>query len=293
MYNSKPLIAVSACLLGKPVRYDGGSKSLPYLAHHLSTHCQLTELCPEVSIGMSVPRPPIQVVLENEKRLARGIADPNQEFTQPLKQCATQHLQQNPMVCGYILKARSPSCGINTTPIYQSGKPITTGSGIFAQQIQHQRPWLPLCNEEDLANPELRDHFLQRVFIQQQILQCQTQQDRRQLLDSLQLTLFSYGHSQVVDINDTQQEYFNQDLMTLMRAPAKETQHAIVIENIIEQLKISPHFLKETNGDWRLALAYLREKYSEHPQIKDQHYLVKNPHEWKLRFVDTPDAFPL
>lgn len=69
-------------------------------------------------------------------------------------------------VCGYIVKQRSPSCGLNDTPIYSAtNEKIETGTGLFTSAIVNHLPWLPIIDEEGLKNEQQRDHFWERVFI--------------------------------------------------------------------------------------------------------------------------------
>lgn len=86
----QPVLGVSACLLGHPVRYDGDHKHEPLVTDTLAHYVQLRHFCPEVGIGMSVPRPPIQVVQLAQETRARGVAAPHTDVTDALHEYAMQ-----------------------------------------------------------------------------------------------------------------------------------------------------------------------------------------------------------
>jgi uncharacterized protein YbbK (DUF523 family) len=65
---------------------------------------------------------------------------------------------------GYVLKADSPSCGLDNVPIYGHGDGTSTGRGLFAQALIDAMPNLPVEDEVRLADPRIRQEFLSRVF---------------------------------------------------------------------------------------------------------------------------------
>src|SRR5690606_33117788 len=69
--SSRPLIGVSSCLLGQRVRYDGGHKREAFVVEDLAARFELLPICPEMAIGMGVPRPPLQLILEDDGIHAR------------------------------------------------------------------------------------------------------------------------------------------------------------------------------------------------------------------------------
>jgi uncharacterized protein YbbK (DUF523 family) len=164
MPPEKPVVGVSACLIGEPVRYDGDHKHEPLVTDKLAPYFRYRDYCPEVGIGMSVPRPPIQVVrLENGHRV-RAVDDPSRDVTDALRGYAdgVQALH------GYILKARSPSCGLGTTPVMnEADQQIDTGSGAFATRLRERFPHMPLCNESDLEDENMLQIFLLSVYLYQ------------------------------------------------------------------------------------------------------------------------------
>lgn len=156
-------IGVAACLLGEPVRYDGGHKRSQTLLRHLASHYELLPICPEVAAGLGVPRPPVQLVLRNGAIRAVGVADERLDVTQPLIEYGQRIAAGELALCGYVFKSRSPSCGLGSTPIRAGDGAITHGHGLFARQLIETLPGLPVIDEEQLEQEPLRQQFLRRV----------------------------------------------------------------------------------------------------------------------------------
>lgn len=162
----KPVIGVSACLTGQKVRYDGDHKHNGIVMHQLAPLMRFRETCPEVSIGLPIPRPPIQVVQLDGQQRVLGVADTNMDYTEALEQVAER---MGDPLCGFVLKARSPSCGHLTTPLHdEHGNNIATGSGAFARKLHELYPRIALANESDLEKPVFLQQFLLQVFCYQQ-----------------------------------------------------------------------------------------------------------------------------
>lgn len=168
--SRKPKVAISSCLLGEPVRYDAGNKMQPQLADFFHLHCEVIPVCPEVEMGLGVPRAPIEVVFHKQHYHLRTVAAPHTDLTRLARDTAQQVLQNLGELDGWIFKARSPSCGLMDTPVFnQEGKQVERGQGIFASSILSAMPWLPCATENRLGTETERQQFLQRVSILQQI----------------------------------------------------------------------------------------------------------------------------
>lgn len=150
----RPLVAVSACLNGERVRYDGDSRHVP-AATWLAASAQLVPICPEVGAGLGVPRPPVQLVRTTAGCRALGRDDPTLDVTQPLEEFARRSSDRLRALraCGYLLKSRSPSCGFGSTPLFDAdGQQVDTTSGIHAEYMQRQLPWLSFAEETALVD---------------------------------------------------------------------------------------------------------------------------------------------
>jgi len=159
-------IGISACLAGEPVRYDGGHIYIAELYEYLSSMFTLVPVCPEVAIGMGVPRAPIQLVGESATARAIGVHSPALDVTDRLSAFAKHTLQSRPALDGFVLKARSPSCGLVTTPIYDNCNQQTgIGSGVFTRTLHTTHPTMPLIDESCISNRVKMDLFIVQVCV--------------------------------------------------------------------------------------------------------------------------------
>ena len=162
---AKPLIGVSRCLLGDPVRYDGASKRNRWIADVLSLHCDFLPVCPEVESGLGVPRPALQLVGSPQQPRALGVADSGLDVTEPLLEYFAQCRPRLRDVSGMILKSRSPSCGVLDTPVFSgNGQELAHGAGLFTRALLQTYPELPVIDENGLASESGRVGFLIQVF---------------------------------------------------------------------------------------------------------------------------------
>ncbi len=150
--NELPLVAVSACLLGQAVRYDGKDKYTSLIAEGLAEYCQLLAVCPEVEIGLGVPRAKIQLTqVEQTLRVLRK-DEPQIDLTDSLVAFATQFSKQHNLA-GLVLQDKSPSCGVGNTKVYsQQGQVIGMDSGLFSATICELMPDLIIVQASQLQN---------------------------------------------------------------------------------------------------------------------------------------------
>ena len=166
--ETKPKIAISSCLVGHEVRFDGGHKQFRYATESLATYFDFIPLCPEVAIGLGIPRPTIRLMKrENDITEAVSNADRSLRYTEALSAYGRETAPSLHGVSGYILKKDSPSCGMTRVKVYQDndGPPDRTGVGIYAKEIIEAHPNLPIEEEGRLNDTRLRENFLERVFL--------------------------------------------------------------------------------------------------------------------------------
>ena len=163
----RPCLGISSCLLGQRVRYDGGHKHDASLVEALSSRFDLLPICPEVGIGLGVPRPPIQLVLEADGVHARGLLDPVLDVTQSLHGYARDLTPALERLCGYVCKARSPSCGLGSTPLLAADGATRLDSGLFAAAVRAAFPDLPMAEEDQLRDSVLRERFITQALAYQ------------------------------------------------------------------------------------------------------------------------------
>lgn len=159
-------VGISSCLLGDTVRYDGGHKHNRYITKILSGVFEFVPACPEVAIGMGIPRPPIRLVGDPQSPRAVGIKDPTLDVTAELDAYAGASVEKARLLSGYLFKRGSPSCGMARVKVFGSkGTRTTGGRGIFARRLMGEIPLMPTEEEARLTDPVLRENFIARVFV--------------------------------------------------------------------------------------------------------------------------------
>lgn len=159
-------IAISSCLAGNKVRYDGGHKRSKYCLDVMSDWFEYQPICPEMGIGMPTPRPPIHLVDEDNQIRVKMVDDHKVDYTKKLQQFAKITLSSIRSICGYIVIRNSPSCGMERVKVYhQNGNPSNQSSrGAYIAELMRLRPELPVEEEGRLSDPKLRENFITRVF---------------------------------------------------------------------------------------------------------------------------------
>jgi len=158
-------IGISSCLLGQEVRFDGGHKHDSYITGTLGQYFEFHPFCPEVAIGLGVPRPTLHLENIDGKVRCVGVKDPERDVTERLRDYADQLKDRYAGLCGYILKKGSPSCGMERVKVYTGALPRPEGVGIFAEAMMRLNPLLPVEEEGRLGDPGLRENFIQRVYV--------------------------------------------------------------------------------------------------------------------------------
>ncbi len=168
MYTAgmKILLGISACLLGKPTRYDGGHKLDRFLTETLGQYVEYFPVCPEVECGMTVPREPMHLEGDIESprlvTIKTGIDKTDQMMNWAEKRM--MELKKN-MLMGFIFKSDSPSSGMERVKVYTGNNlSVRKGVGIFARMFMEHFPLLPVEEEGRLHDPGIRENFIERVF---------------------------------------------------------------------------------------------------------------------------------
>lgn len=190
-------VGVSACLLGHRVRYDGQTKSITLLLNKINMKTQWHPLCPEITFG--IPRPPVQLIKLDGKDSVQAIGVKNLDLniTEALNQNSLHILNSDwdettetaddmnfqllAMANGkkksgitpykdtmdiWLLKARSPSCGSQTTPLHNTnGEVLSLTDGLFTQACRVLSPLCAIFDESTLNNTKMRNIFCLCAFV--------------------------------------------------------------------------------------------------------------------------------
>jgi uncharacterized protein YbgA (DUF1722 family)/uncharacterized protein YbbK (DUF523 family) len=174
--DSKPTIAISACLLGDPVRYNGGHSEDKWITRQLSKYVNFKSFCPEVSMGLGTPREEIQLYYKNDNRkktYLRSKID-KVDLTEKAEVSYSEiekDLKENP-IDGFVMMRKSPSCGqynVKTVSEDDSG-PVLRNQGLFASHLEKCFPDGPFIDSGKLKNFILREQFIKNVFAHHRLL---------------------------------------------------------------------------------------------------------------------------
>lgn len=160
-------IGVSSCLLGQKVRFDGQHKRDDFLTGTLDPFVEWVPICPEVELGLGIPREPIRLLRHGET--TRLVAQKSgSDHTEAMRAYASTRVAElaEEDLCGYVTKKGSPSCGLERVPVHggQGGPPRRDGVGAFVQVLMEKLPMLPVEEEGRLHDPALRESFVVRIF---------------------------------------------------------------------------------------------------------------------------------
>lgn len=307
-------VGISSCLLGNSVRYDGGHKLDHYLRDTLGPFVAWVPVCPEVEYGLPIPREALRLVGEPaDPRLVTvrtGV-----DHTGGMQAWAKRRLDEleREELCGFVFKSRSPSSGMRQVTVYGgSGAPAKAGVGIFARALKERFPLLPVEDEGRLQDPDLRENFIERLFVH-----ARWQAYLREDGSPRGLVAFHTEHKLLVLAHSTRhytalgrlvaeagrpglgelRRRYLETLMEGLRLPATRRKHTNVLQHIAGYFKkqLSPvekSELQEVIADYHGGLVplvvpvtllahYVR--IHEEPYLARQRYLAPHPRELMLR----------
>ena len=306
-------VGISACLLGERVRYDGNHKHDPFLTETLGRYVAFVPVCPEAESGMGTPREAMR--LEGDPSAPRLITlNSREERSDQLTDWSQTKLPrlEEAGLCGYIFKAKSPSCGMQRVKVYGGkGMPAHNGSGLFAKAFMERFPDLPVEEEGRLHDPKLRENFIERLFVQQRWHALLAERPNRTGLmtfhaaHKLLIMAHSPRHYRMLGRVAASTDYTpkaQRDAYAELLHPALRLQ-ATVKKNVNVLQHIQGYFKGELSGDEKAELSELIEHYHQEriplivpitllnhyvrkydqSYLKQQWYLNPHPLELKLR----------
>ena len=159
-------VGISMCLLGEKVRYDAGHKKDSFVTGILAKYFEWVPVCPELDVGMGVPREPVRLIGPPGNPRMVG-TESGTDWTSRMRDYAAKKARglAKSDLSGFIFKSGSPSCGMERVRVYaKSGIPAKNGTGLFAEAVLREYSVLPAEEEGRLQDPGLRENFIERVF---------------------------------------------------------------------------------------------------------------------------------
>lgn len=273
--SNKIPVGISSCLLGEEVRHNGSHKLHSYIVSTLGNYFEFRPFCPEMSIGLGVPREPIRLIQQENEIRCVGTRDPSFDVTDKLINNANGQQQWQQELYAYIVKKDSPSCGMERVKVYKKNAPTRSGTGLYTRTLMQNFPDLPVEEEGRLGDAVLRENFIKRVFIYKRWRDLMATG-----IDMAKLTRFHaqhklilYSHDQNLgrqlgkDLSSVKSdalesfvpEYASR-LMQLLKIPASRKNHVNVLQHIQGYLK------KKLESDDRQEMAQIIERYA-HGQL--------------------------
>lgn len=162
----RPRVVLSKCLELEACRYNAQTIRSS-VVRLLEPYVELVATCPEVEIGLGVPRDPIRLVHashEDRRRLVQPST--GRDLTKRMTSFSHRFADATNDIDGLLLKSRSPSCGIKDVKLYagEDGPVTGKGAGMFAAIMMERLPGVAIEDEGRLTNAELRHHYLTRIF---------------------------------------------------------------------------------------------------------------------------------
>jgi len=165
--ENKIRLGISSCLLGAKVRYDGGHQFNRYLHDILGEYVEYVPVCPEVEVGLPVPRDTMRLVKDENGEVRLVFPRSGEDMTERMESWAKERVHQldGEQLDGFVFKSKSPSSGMERVKVYGvNGMPRKTGTGVFARVFMESFPLLPVEEEGRLNDPRLRENFITAIF---------------------------------------------------------------------------------------------------------------------------------
>jgi uncharacterized protein YbgA (DUF1722 family)/uncharacterized protein YbbK (DUF523 family) len=307
-------LGISQCLLGEPVRYDGGHKLDRFLTETLGQYVEYVPVCPEVECGMPVPREPMHLEGEAESprlvTIRTGIDKTDQMRAWAEKRVVELEKER---LMGFIFKSDSPSSGMERVKVYGGqGMSVRKGVGIFARMFMEHFPLLPAEEEGRLHDPALRENFIERVF---SLARWRNLVDENETPGALvefhtkhKLLILSHSPRHYQEMGrlvagakrlpaKTLLDMYQQQFMEALKLKATSKKHANVL------MHMAGYFKNQISSDEKAELIEIIEQYRlelvplivpitlvnhyvrkyDQPYLRNQYYLHPHPIEMRLR----------
>jgi uncharacterized protein YbbK (DUF523 family)/uncharacterized protein YbgA (DUF1722 family) len=307
-------IGISSCLLGEEVRWDGGHKRNRFIAETLGKCFEWVPVCPELEVGMGIPREPVRLTGRVEAPKMVG-AKSGEDWTSKMTEYSRNRIRrlEEMDLCGYLLKSDSPSCGMERVKIHAGkGPPLRQGTGLFARQLMERFPLLPVEEEGRLQDPGRWESFIVRVFAYRRWKELETGGCRRR-----DLVTFHNAHKFLLLAHNPRLyqglgrmvaqapahsradlcRLYGETFMKALGKPASVKGHFNVLQHVggffanhLDRTKMTE--IGELLEDYRRGLVPLiapltllrrHARQQRIPCISEQIYLYPHPQEWLLR----------
>lgn len=271
-------------------------------------------VCPEMAIGLPVPRPALRLIKQDDGVHLRFSNGREGDLTLDMQAFARKQCDALEHLCGYIVCAKSPSCGMERVRVYEpdSNNNRKSGTGLFTAELQRRFPWLPVEEDGRLQDPVLKENFVERIYVLSALNSLFREGLTRGKLIAFhsQYKLTLLAHSQplyrelgrfvasldkCLDLDGWFAEY-RLRIMSLLAHPATRRNHTNVL------MHVQGYFRRQLTSRQRQELAALIDCYRQGtqpllaPVALLRHYMAEYPDPWLAgqRYFDPyPEALRL
>ncbi len=290
-FSDKPRIVVSKCIEFDFCRYNEQIIRSDVIAE-LKPFVEFIPICPEMEIGLGVPRQPIRIVKKNDQRF---LIQPQKtrDVTKDMITFSKKFLGSLYEIDGFILKSRSPSCGLTQVKIYPPGEknaPIARGAGFFGEQVKSRFPMAIAEDESRLNNHFIREHFLRTIYIFSRFRKLLKTLKMRDLVDfhtRNKFLLMAYNQTRYRELGRIVANHDNKSVDVVFQEYSESLQRAFLkaprcSSNINVLLHIFGFFSKDLKSEEKKFFLDLIEKYRNgQVSLASITNLLKS---WVLRF---------
>ncbi|MEY8713881.1 YbgA family protein [Francisella philomiragia] len=310
-------IGVSSCLVGNNVRYNGGNCHKSYITGIYAEYFDYKIVCPEVAAGLGVPRPTLFLVEDIQKSiLSVKTNKTNNDVTDKIQKAVDMLISKLDNVYGFILKAKSPSCGVETARVFDENHGYTgiKADGLFVRALREYDPLLPIEDDGKLTDRTLRDHFLRKVFcyhsLKTEFMACSNITQMMEYHSKHKVLLRMHNNKVKKELGNMLSEAGNKVnietikyryielFMQAIAKPAKRGAHYMALQNVLREInkkisKAQRQYLQELLNkyrdckiSWEVPVSVIRMYLIELdiPYLEKQSYL--NPYPENLNYIE-------
>lgn len=267
-------LAVSSCLLGNNVRYDGTNKNDKFIINYLSKYFEFISFCPE-HLAFSTPRETIQLYKNDgsEEVRVRTVFS-KEDVTEKLFESSKEELKKLDVkdLCGVIFKAKSPSCGFASTKIYLTHQSEGKKDGVFFKLVNEKYPNLPKEEEARLNDDWLKENFIMQIFALKDLKfflqECKKFNDLVEFHTSYKYLLHSKDEVIYRELGQIVANHEKKELNDILDEYALLFEQALNVKSSIKKtVNVLEHivgfFKKQLDSDEKAKLHRLVEEYRE------------------------------
>ena len=263
----KPKIIISKCLEFDHCRYDGQIINNKYV-RLMKKYIDFSPVCPEVEIDMGTPRDPVRLVYNN-KKMSLIQPSTDKDFFNKMNSFSDKYLLEVKEIDGFLLKSKSPSCGVNSTKIYPKKtktSPLKRGSGVFASKVKEFFPTHPIEEDKRLNDVFLREHFFTSIFTIADFRKVKSMKDLYDFQGKNKYLFMTYNQVKMrqlgkvaANFDNHSFEYVKEKYLELLYKMFYKRPR--FLSNINTQMHIFGYFKNSLSSDEKIYFLDLLEKY--------------------------------